>query len=94
MAALAATGCIRMIPEAGPSLAPLQLRVGSQGDADSIGHTNNAALGPGVANTMVFTHDWANTFNAISRADLFAVVASGNPSFRPFVNLMYVSRCS
>jgi hypothetical protein len=85
---LAVIVCIRLLPDAGPSLAPLQLGVGTPGGAENIGHAINAALRPDPDSTVVLSHDWANAFNTIHRADLFAAVASRHPSLVPFTNLL------
>jgi hypothetical protein len=79
--------CIKLLPDAGPSLAPLQLRVGIQGKSENIGHAINAVLRSDQADTVAVSHDWEHPFNTIHRADLFAAVASRYRS--SFSNLMY-----
>jgi hypothetical protein len=83
---LAAIVCMRLIPDAGPSLASLQLGVRIQGRADDIGHAINAALRVNPASTEVLSHDWPNAFKP---TDHFAAMASRHPSLVPFANLMY-----
>jgi hypothetical protein len=84
---LAAIVCIKLLPEAGPSLAPLQLRVSIRVKAKNIRHVTNAVLLSEPADTVVVSHDWEHSFNTIHWADLFAAVASRHPY--PFTNLMY-----
>jgi hypothetical protein len=85
---LAAIFCIRLLTDAGPSLAPLQLGVGAPGGAENIGHAINAALRSDPDSTVVLSHDWANAFITIHLADLFAAVASWHPSLAPFTYLL------
>jgi hypothetical protein len=86
---LAAIVCIRLLPVTGPSLAPLQLGVGTPGGAENIGHTINAALRSDPDSTVVFSHDWANAFNTMQRANLFAIVASWHPALVLITKLLY-----
>jgi hypothetical protein len=86
---LAAIVCIRLLPDAKPSLAPLQLGVGTPGGAENIGHAINAALRSDPGSTVALSHDWANAFNTIHRADVFATVTSRHHSLVPFTNLLY-----
>jgi hypothetical protein len=86
---LAAIVCIRLLPDAGPSLAPLQLGVGTPGKAENFGNAINAALRSDPDSTMALSHDWANAFNTIHRGDLFAAVASWHTFLVPFKNILY-----
>jgi hypothetical protein len=78
-------------PDAGPSRDPLQLQVGIQREADNIGHAINAAFRSDPTSTVVLSHFWANAFNTIHRADLFAAVASRHPSL---VRCAYFISCA
>jgi hypothetical protein len=80
---LAAIVCIRLLPHAGSSLAPLQLGVGTPGGAENIGHAINAALCSDPDSTVVLSHDWANAFNTIHQADLLPAVACRHPPLVP-----------
>ena len=75
-------------PDAGRSLAPLQMGVGVKGGSQIIGHAIRAGI---VANPDVVTVqlDYRNAFNSLSRTAMLAAIAKRQPTLLPFATWSY-----
>jgi hypothetical protein len=76
--------------DAGPALAPLQLRVGVPGGSQSVGHALRSGLSccPG---DVILQLNFRNAFNSVSRTALLQAVASRAPRLLPFAAWTYRS---
>lgn len=75
-------------PDAGRTLAPLQLGVGVSGGSHIIGH----AISAGIAadpECVTIQLDWRNAFNSISRGAMLNAIAARQPTLLPFAAWTY-----
>jgi hypothetical protein len=76
---LAALSALAACPNAGRSLAPLQLAVGISGGSQVVGHALRAGMAadPGCITVPV---DWQNAFDTVRRNRMLAAVAQRCPA--------------
>ena len=68
----------------GARLAPLQVRVGTPSDAETVAHALASTLAEDPE-TVVISVDMAYAFNSIHRAAIFAAVQQSVPALLPMV---------
>jgi hypothetical protein len=86
---LAGAVALALLGDAGAALAPEQQGVGISGGAVNVGHALKSAIAADPEHTIIYSHDWANAFNTVSRQAIFDTLKDTYPSLVPFVNFLY-----